>query len=240
MELRINLDLEAAVAAALTPEKLGPILDKHITGAITSAIQDATGYRSKFSEVLKEQIGNALPHGLNLDDVAKFQQVLNQSLASLVGGMNATAVNVALEKVAKEVLPDVPPVVKLSQLMEDARERFDKDENKEAFYAMWEPSSYGSGGHLYLHPEELTARSASIYGSGRSTSKYDAKYQLAVTGEGEVYALRLDGRQITATSRPDVIGAFDSILMSMYVGRTRLEIDLDADGVETLAAEQYD
>lgn len=239
MEIKIELDLEAAIAAALTPEKLGPIIDKHVLGAITSAIQDATGYRSKFSEALREQLAAALPHGLRLDDVAKFQQVLNQSLADLVGGMNAAAINVALQKVAREALPDVPAVMKLSKLMEEARERFDKDENKEAFYALWEPGDYG-GGHLYLHPDALNRSSASLYSSVRNPSKYDAKYQLAVTKEGEVYALKLGGRQITPTSRPDVIGAFDAILMSMYVGRTRLEIDMDADEVESAAAEQYD
>lgn len=236
MELRINLDLEAAVAAALTPEKLGPILDKHLIDAIKSAISDVTGYRSKFSEVLKEQLAAALPHGLKLHDVAKFQQVLNQSLASLVGGMNADAINTALAKVAKDVCPEVPASIKLSKLLEEARERFCKDENKEAFYALWEPHPYG-GGHLYLNNDQLE-RSASLYGS--STSKYDARYQLAVTSGGEVYALRLDGRHVTPSSRPDVIGHFDSILMSMYVGRTRLEIDIDADDVEAAAAEQFD
>lgn len=236
MKLEINLDLEAAVAAALSPEKLAPILDKHLADAIKSAISDVTGYRSKFSEALKEQLAAALPHGLKLDDVAKFQQVLNQSLASLVGGMNADAINAALAKVAKEACPDVPASIKLSELLEEVRGRFDKDENKEAFYALWEPNQYG-GGHLYLNNDQLE-KSASLY--GRSSSKYDARYQLAVTAEGEVYTLRLDGRQVTPASRPDVIGHFDSILMSMYVGRTRLEVDIDADDVEEAAAEKYD
>lgn len=38
MELKISIDLEAALAQALAPEKLQPILDKHIIGAITSAL----------------------------------------------------------------------------------------------------------------------------------------------------------------------------------------------------------
>lgn len=71
MELKVNIDLEAVVAQAVAPEKLQPILDKHITDAIASAIKDATGYRSKFREAVEAQLTEAMPHGLKIDDVAK-------------------------------------------------------------------------------------------------------------------------------------------------------------------------
>lgn len=238
MKLEIHLDLEAALAGALAPGKLGPILDKHIAEAVTTAVREATGYNSAFSKALKEQLAGAMPHGLNLDDVAKFQQVLNHSLAQLVGGMNADAVNTALRKVAAEVLPEVPAVVKLSELLKEAREGFHKEEH-EAFYALWEPATYGGGGWLYLHGDPQPSSSLTFSGRSREGSKYDARYQLAVNDKGEVYALKLDGRQVTPAARPDVIGHFDSILMSMYVGRTRLEVDMDADDVESACAEQY-
>lgn len=236
MELKINLDLEAAVASALTPEKLGPILDKHLAEAIKDAISDVTGYRSEFRTALKEQLGATLPHGLALDDVAKFQQVLNQSLAGLISGMNAEAINTALRKVAAEALPDVPAVMKLSELMEQVRDGFHKDRH-EAFFALLETSTYGTR-YLYLH-DDPSPGSSSLYSSSRS-DKNSARYQLAITEEGEVYSLRMDGRQITPASRPDVVGRFAAILMSMYVGRTRLELDIDSDEVESLATEQFD
>lgn len=238
MKLEINLDLEAALASALSPEKLSPILDKHIAEAVTTAVRDATGYNSAFSKALKEQLAATLPHGLNLDDVAKFQQVLNHSLAGLVGGMNAEAVNTALRKVAAEALPEVPAVVKLSELLAQCRDGFHKEEH-EAFYALWEQNTYG-GGWLYLHSDPSPSSTMYSRTRDREASKYDARYQLAVSDKGEVYALKLDGRQITPASRPDVIGHFDAILMSMYVGRTRLEVDMDADDVESAAAEKYE
>jgi hypothetical protein len=234
MELKINLDLEAAVAAALTPEKLGPILDKHLADAVTDAIRDATGYHSTFRGAVKQQLVEALPHGLALDDVAKFQHVLNQSLTSLVHGFNASAVTTALEQVTKETMPNVPPVLKLSDLLESARDGLHKEKH-EAFFAALELSDWGTH-YLYLDSDPSPGRSS----YGARGDKSSARYRLAVTKEGEVYALHLDGRPITPASRPDVIGRFDSILMSMYVGRTRLEIDMDADDVESAAAEQFD
>lgn len=70
--------------------------------------------------------------------------------------------------------------------------------------------------------------------------KYSADYRIAVNKDGEVYALRLDGKDVTPKSRPDVIGSFDATLMAMYVGRTRLEIDWDDDDVRCAAKSQYD
>lgn len=234
MEIKIELDLPAIIAQAVTAERLQPLVDKAIADAIKSAINDATGYRSAFSEAVTKQLADAMPHGLALNDVAKFQQVLNQALEGAAHGANASAVNVALQKAVQQVMPDVPAVMKLSDLMKAAREGFHREDG-EAFYALYEESDYGGGGHLYLDSNPSPGR-----GYGAGGGKYAAGHQLAFTKDGDVYTLRLGDKQITPTSRPDVISHFDSILMAMYVGRTRIEIDMDAGDVESAASEQYD
>lgn len=242
MNITINIDLETAIANALRPETLQPILEKHIVGAITGAISDATGYRSEFATKLKEQVASTLPHGLSVDDIAKFQQVLNAALTRTVQSCNEGAVQTALAKAVATVMPDVPAVVKLSELLVAARDGFHKDSG-EAFYAHFEPSEFGDndGGWLYLDSDDKPGDT--IYSSShrsREGRKYNAKYRLAISGAGDVYALRLDGKDITPVSCPDVIGRFDALLMGMYVGRTKLEIDIDADEVEAAACAQYD
>ncbi|CAB3838810.1 hypothetical protein LMG26686_01342 [Achromobacter mucicolens] len=234
MELKVNIDLEAAVAQALAPEKLQPILDKHITEAITSAIKDATGYRSKFREAVEAQLTEAMPHGLKIDDVAKFQHVLNAALQSAVHTQNSSAVHAALVEAAKVALPDVPTVVKMSELMTAAREGFLYSDERAAFFARFDQSD-GGGGWLYLDKSEKPGK-----GYGIDGGKYSAEYQLAFQRDGSVYALKLRDKQVTPASRPDVISNFDAMLMAMYVGRTRLELDMDPDDVESAASEQYD
>ena len=234
MELKVNIDLEAVVAQAVAPEKLQPILDKHITDAIASAIQAATGYRSKFREAVEAQLTEAMPHGLRLDDVAKFQHVLNAALQSAVHSQNSDAVNAALAEAALAALPDVPTAVKMSELIEAAREALLHSDSRRAFYAHFEVSSSG-GGWLYLDENETPGK-----GYGIGGGKYSATYSVAFQADGSVYALKLRDKQITPASRPDVITRFDATLMSMYVGRTRLEVDMDPDDVESAASEQYD
>lgn len=240
MDLNIKLDIESAITAALQPEKLNPILEKHVTTALTEAIREVTGYSSEFAKALKEQLKAALPHGLGLDDVAKFQHCLNQSMRTVLQDANNDAIQAAMDKVVREVMPDVKLVIKLSELMELAREGFHKGTH-ESFYAYWEPSEYSSGGG-WLYLDEDSDVGQRTYGSHSSyrDRKYSAKYRLAVNKDGSVYALNLDGKDMTPAQRPDVIGRFDATLMAMYVGRTNLELDIDADDVRSAASEQYD
>lgn len=239
MDLIISIDLEKALSSALAPDRLAPILDKHITDAITSAIHDATGYNSEFRKSLKEQMKQALPHGLGIDDMVKFQHVLNASLRSVLQGENEDTITAALKQCVDEVMPDVPAELKLSQLIEAARDGFHK-ERHEAFYAFWEPSEYSSGGgHLYLDSQERPSSGYGI-GSRRESVKYNAEIRLGVNQEGEVYSLKLGGHDVTPSSRPDVITRLESILMAMYVGRTRLVVDMDDDEVEGASGDQYD
>ncbi len=240
MEIKINLDLPGIIAQSCAAERLQPLIDKAIADALRSAIDEATGYRSEFRKELTAQLVAAMPHGLGVSDVAKFQHVLNTAVTEHVHGANAATVETAFGKLMKDVLPEVPEVVKLSELVELARAGFHK-ERHEAFYAYWEPCTYGQGGWLYLDSSE---RPKQGYGSGSSRSredmKYSAEHRIAVNKEGAVYALRLDDKDVTPSARPDVIGRFDSTLMAMYVGRTRLDIDWDDDDVRCAAESQYD
>ena len=240
MEIKIELDLASIIANAVSAERIQPIVDKAIDDAMKSAINEATGYRSQFRQSLETQLKEAMPHGLALDDVAKFQHILNGTMNKLTQEFNNGTIRAALDRAVKDVMPDVPQVIKMSELIKEAREGFHKEPH-EAFYAYFEPSENGGGGWLYLDDSENPGNKG--YGSShrsREGQKYFATRQLAFTKEGDVYALRMDGKQITPTSRPDIISRFDSILMAMYVGRTKIEVDMDDDDVKSAAREQYD
>ncbi|EJN06453.1 hypothetical protein [Herbaspirillum sp. YR522] len=241
MEITLNIDLEAAITGALRPEKLQPILDKHVTDAITSAISDATGYSSEFRKTLSKQLKEVLPHGLGTDDLVKFQHILNQALNSAVSGGNLTLVQTALSQAVLNTLPTMETTVKMSELLTMARDDFSREDGG-AFYAYFEESEYDSGGHLYLDRNASPGRSGfgSSSNKSRAGSKYDADISISFNKEGEAYALKLDGKIVKPTTLPTVISRFDTMLMSLYVGRTRIDIDMDDDDVQDFAREKYD
>lgn len=230
-----SIDFQGALDRALAPAVINPILDKYIGKAIEDAIKEATGYRSEFQKALGEQLATAFPHGLHIDDVAKFQQVLNWSISKMVGDANRAAIEASMQKVVGLLLPDIPAIVKLSEFMNGVREGLWVDGN-DPFYAYLEKSS-GGYTHIYLDKNEHPGLKSFLE---RDDVKYQAAYQLGVLKDGDVYSLKLKGTLITPSSMPDVVGCFDAALMAMYVGRTRLEIDMDDDGMRRLSAEQYD
>jgi len=228
MEFKFELDMHGIVAEATSPERVKPLIDKIITDALKRALEEATGWKSPFAEQLKTQLSESLPHGLRVHDVAKFQQMLNMAVSDAVAGVNGDALKVAMQRVTKSLLPEVPTRIKLSELLKEARSGFHKDQH-EAFYAHYEESEYSSGGGwLYLDGNERTDRT------------YSAAMRLAFNGDGVVYALKLDGRDITPRSTPDAVGDFDGLLLSLYTGRTSLDIDINNYEVESLAASQED
>lgn len=239
MDITIKIDIEKAIAGALAPEKLAPILDKHITEAITSAISNATGFDSDFRKALKEQLKDAMPHGLRVDEATKFQHILNGAINAAVSGANNDAVRTAIEKSVVGSIASAPPSIKLSEFMQLVPDGI-RVEGGAKFYAYLD-SDYGLH-HLYLDKDPAPGSSTSFRGNYRSRGdrKYSAAYSLAFNKEGEVYSLKLDEKVITPASLPNVIGSFDALLMSMYVGRTRLIADIDDDEIESLANEQYD
>lgn len=226
MEIKIDLDIPAIIGAAVAAERIQPIVDKAIAEAIKDAINDATGYRSAFREELKRQLAESMPHGLSIDDRAKFQHMLNHAVSEAVRGENANTMKAAMLQATKNVIPYVPERIKLSELMDDARLGFHKDSH-EAFYAHLKLWEHG-GGILALDSDE------------NCSSEYRASVRIAFNAGGEVYSLKLDGRDITPKSMPDAVGSFDGLLLSMYVGRTSLEQDIDADDVEDAATSKED
>ncbi len=226
MEIKIELDLPGIISAAVAAKHIQPIVNKAIARAIESAITDVTGYRSEFVTALKTQLAAALPHGLDVADVANFQQVLNHALTETVKGTNAATVHTALVAAAKHMLPDLPARMKLSELIGMAREGLNKNEG-EAFFAKLELSEYG-GAWIYLDSNANLDR------------KHEADIRVGITKAGECFALKMTGRDMTPTTFHAVVSKFNGVLLAIYTGRMGLDIDMDADDVESAAGEVYD
>lgn len=225
MNITINLDLEAAIQKAVSMERLAPLIDKSLTEAIASAIGSATGYSSEFRKAVEKQLAQALPHGLEIGEIAKFQQVVNQVITDSVQRTNEKTIATALAKVAQLSLTEVPTKVKMSEILKFYRDSL-HIEDDEGFFALYEPGEF-SLGYLYLSDENHQRK---------QFSKYSAKVRIGFDkNDGSVFSLALDGKHITPASTPNICGRFEDVALAMYVGRTSLVVDLDADGVEEAA-----
>ena len=175
MQFTFDLDIQAVVAKAMAPEKIQPMLEKALSDAIKSCIDEATGYSSEFRKAVKVQLAEAMPHGLDITDVAKFQQVANAVIANAVHGVNSETIATALKKSIGEIVPDIPARIKLSDLIDRAREGFHK-ESHEGFYARIERSDFSDGYYTCTwmrtkaHPRNTAASARTITPSMRCRS----------------------------------------------------------------------
>ena len=237
MEITINLAIEEAIKKAVNADVLGPVVEKAVFGAVKSAIEDATGYSSEFRKTMAAQLKEALPHGLGVDETAKFQFILNNAMQALVRETNTDTVTVAMREAVKAVLPEVNKVIKVTELLEMARDGFHVEKH-EPFYAYFEESEYG-GGTIFLDSEEHPGGSYRSH-QDRESVRYAARYRLAFSKDGEVYSMRMDGTDLTMTKIPHAISHFDSTLLALYVGKSVIELDCNQDDVEYAAQAQYD
>jgi hypothetical protein len=242
--MKFEIDLEALLVRVFNPEKILPMLESAMTKALADAINDATSYGSDFRKSLKEQLSTQMPHGLKLDDVAKFQHLLNAALTRTVMGANVKTIDVAMTALEKEVFPDLPAIIKVTDLMEEARRAFRKEWNEE-FYAYFEESEYSSlGGCLYLDDDSEPGinRYGSSYRSGsfdRHDARHKASFRISMDNEGRVYALKFEDKMIRPNSLPHVQGRFDAMLLALYTGRCTLDMEkLDDDDIACMASEQ--
>ncbi len=226
MQFTIEIDIQGIVANATSHERIQPLLDKAITEALRQSIDEATGYRSEFRKELTAQLIEALPRGLSVDDAAKFQQVLNQTLSQAVQGENVAALQAAISKSMGEIIKKPPTTVKLSEFMETIRSGLHKEDHEE-FFAQLEVTDYG---FTYL----------SFDSDEKCQSWHGAEYRLGIMENGEVFSLKMCGVEVKRASLPNVIGEMNGLLMSMYVGRTTMQVDMDADDVADAARSKTD
>lgn len=223
MELTLNIDIEAAIQAALSPEKIGPAVDKAVSGCVNSAVREVFGYGGAVYRQLEEQFAGLIPHGLNEGDAARFQVVLQNTIRETVVGTNAEAVRLAITQSVNEIIGTEDKALKLSDLLRFYKESLHDDAAE--FHAQLEENAYG-GYHLSLNGAPLKGYQ----------SKYSCETRLAITEDGRVYSLFHKNEHFTPATFPHAaINEFDVATLSLYVGRRHLVIDMSADEVEDFA-----
>ena len=154
--------------------------------------------------------------------------LMRHAVTTAVQGCNNDSIQTALREVVQGVMPDVPPLLKLSELLETARDGFHKEKHEE-FYARLELSGRGSGGGwLYLDSDP------------RCSSNYGARTRLSFNAEGEVYTMTMDGKTLQPLGVPNAITRFEGQLLALYVGRSKLDVDMDEGDVESACEANYD
>lgn len=127
--MELNIDIEGlvaqAVAAALHPEKLQPLITANLDNAVKEAIDAQFGYRSDFTNLLKEKVATCMP--TDFEDMGRMADLMLKTVQEQLQQLQSDFVKQAVEGRLQKMLKAMPQEMKLSDLVKQFTEKFSED-----------------------------------------------------------------------------------------------------------------
>lgn len=214
------IDLQAMVNTALTNMHQDGSLEKMITAqlekTVKSVLDDAIGSYSGFGKELKEAVKSTL--GINIDRMelptynVLVTNIIKDRLDQIVHEEGVEKMKQRLD----EMFTPVKPEVHLSELIEEWKKALneDGDRNGESITVLWEDSTYGGGGWLYVDADE-------------DRDKYRCDLQVGVNKEDKVFALKWEGKDLTKAKTDWGINEIAEQFFRIYAAGSKLIVDMD-------------
>lgn len=220
IELNIEQTILTALSEALNPENLTEKIKAQVEIAADRAIVQAiNGYGSDFSKTLSAAVQKMLPHELNLDGQAKWNNAISQYISASLANMNNQRIEQALKPMLDKMLATMPAEMKLSELVDKAIEMWGDD------YAIKE-DSIDRPTIIVRDSEGVISGFSQIYMDKEGgKSQYNCGIQISVTDKGEVYRIHLDNKEINGHRFAGPFFGFEAFLFQLYTGGTKLVID---------------
>lgn len=221
MQLDINIEgiVAASVAAALSPEKLQPIIDKNMESAVTSAIQEQFNWNSPFKKLLEESLAGAMP--TKISGLGRYGDLVLKTVSSMIEDYQEQALRQTItEKIAK-VLEPLPARIKLSELIDKLTKAFEDSHLRD---------KHGSEAPTFIVEKGTGYSSTSEYwklyaDANEGVDKYSCQVQMAFTEEGECYSLRVgDTDMKKALILGSAYGA-EALVLNLYTGGTKVDYE---------------
>ncbi|WP_430317840.1 hypothetical protein [Pseudomonas nitroreducens] len=219
MNIDINIEglVADAVAAALAPEKLQPIIQANVEKAVKSAIDDNFGYRSPFVELCKESMAAVMP--TDLGDLGRYGDLVLKAVRMALNEHQDHALKQTITERMENLLKPLPARMKLSELVEKLTEHFAtghrREGDKPTFIVEVSDVVEGYWG-LYADPKEGADR----------YSKYGCAIQMQFNKEGECYSLRIDEKEDPKNML--FLGSHhgaDALALNLYTGGTKVDFE---------------
>lgn len=215
MQIDITSLIADAAEKVLAPENLAPKLEKALSEAIGSALDDAMGYRSEFRKMLNETMAKAMPGGV--DGVTKIGELVAQRVAALVSNAQDNALSQLIDKQLEDLIEPAPAELKLSQLMAELTKRwdrrdYDKPEGSAPTFII-ERSSHGTT-TLYADKNE-------------GTDESECEFEICFTEkDSEILLMRVRGEQHNGRSHMITRRWNDELYLTrLFVGKTKFTLD---------------
>lgn len=216
--MELNIDIESvvaqAVAAALAPERLQPIITKQVEKAVDNAIEEQFGYRAPFRKLLEEKMAAAMP--TNMEDLGRFSDLVLKVISAKLHEAQAEAVAQIIQPKLDAMLKPLPPTMKLSELVAKLLPDLADDyrRNGDSQPTIIVEHNDGLDGYWRLYIDSRGDR-----------DKYSCRLQIAFDKEGKAYSLRIGDEKMEKALLIGPTYNADALLLQIYTCGITIELD---------------
>ena len=222
-------ELKQAVATAFDNVVASGAIEKaiheQIGKCVESAIRDQFSTYGDFSKAIKAKVASLVDLNLDEIDLPSYRDLVSNVIKTRVGAVMTTQFTELLDKDISELLEPAPAEITLEQLLKDfVKHQMDQG----GAYDL-----HGQDFTLYIQRSESSLSSLSdyvdIYISKESNAgKYSCEIQIGIKGEGEVWKLKVGGKDMKDQLFVGPIFSFEKRLFQMYTAKTRLILPAEA------------
>ena len=221
--MELNIDIESvvaqAVAAALHPDKLQPIITSNVDKAVKEAIDAQFGYRSDFTKLLTEKVATCMP--TDFEDMGRMADLMLKTVQEQLQQVQHDFVKQAVEGRLQQMLKQLPPVMKLSELVRMFTEKFSEDYRRDGgdqpTFIVEHADSLDGYWYLYADPSS-------------HKSKYSCRIHLRFkkADDGEHYvcwACQINEQDLSKQKYIGPIFNDEALAFNLYTNQVRIVLD---------------
>ncbi|WP_010226257.1 hypothetical protein [Pseudomonas donghuensis] len=215
MQLDINIEgiVAESVAAALSPEKLQPIIQSNVEDTVKRAIESQFSYRSKFKEMLEEKLAGVMP--TDVKDIGRFGDLVVKTVSGMLSDMQNQVVKQSIQDRLAEMMKPLPQSITLTELLNSITKGLgesDESRGEDRPTIIIETTEGVCAGywHLYVDAEERT-------------SKYSCAIQMDFDKEGKCYSLKINDYDPSKTLFLGSKYGLEALLLNLYTGGVKVQ-----------------
>ncbi|HBK47954.1 MAG TPA: hypothetical protein DDZ74_01025 [Pseudomonas sp.] len=217
MQLNINIEgiVADAVAAALSPEKLQPIIEKNVSSSVTSAIQEQFSYSSPFKKLLEEKLAGVMP--TDVKDIGRYGDLVLKTISGYLQDMQNQAVKQSIEEKLAAMLKPLPqrmPLTDLVKQMTKAFEDMPDSRGEDAPTIIIEKSEGICDGYwqLYADAEE-------------NKDKWSCSVKMMFRSDGECFDLTINEFDPKKSLFLGATYGIEALLLNLYTGGVKIDFE---------------
>lgn len=237
MKINVNEIFENKLNELESENFVENIISESIENSIKKAVTEAfTNYRTK--NKIEEKIQKEIDKSLDVLDFSSYNQFMVNKLQKMISMAKDVDLTDKIKSMLDTFIKPQKNEIKLSDLMEEYRESLLKDSYEDYEYedcfGFILDESFSLSTHIYID-EKIDIG----YGA-RVKSKYNYKYQITIDNKTRtIEKLEIDGDDTDSILKFGFLDSFEGKLVRAYFNKTKIDIDIDEDEVDTTLYEEY-